>query len=174
MPEYKELKGVTYRVATAKYNGLYVSNCLIPESDYKGQKDKKTRFKKLSQTPRDYLAKRLDEAWSVAIKLRDNHTCQKCGAKGVILNSHHIFSRSHKGTRWNLNNGVTLCAGCHTLNNGSAHKDPEIFREWLLTFITQRDYDLLIWSSCNYQKFTTGELDILLKSLKNYCTEKRA
>jgi 5-methylcytosine-specific restriction endonuclease McrA len=59
---------------------------------------------------------------------RDNYTCQRCGVKGANLNAHHIVSfkkiisyyniTTLKGSEncdllFDMNNGVTLCEGCH-------------------------------------------------------------
>ena len=64
--------------------------------------------------------------------------CEKCG-KTSYLNSHHIFSRSNRSVRWSIENGITLCSGCHTLCNDSAHKAPADFVEWL------KDYRGIKW-----------------------------
>jgi 5-methylcytosine-specific restriction endonuclease McrA len=58
----------------------------------------------------------LDKLWAQAIKQRDGYKCQKCG--GVGTDPHHIFSRINKATRWNPQNGITLCRECHTGSNG--------------------------------------------------------
>ena len=72
----------------------------------------------------------LDNLWSRLIKLRAKGKCEYC-RRPDTLNSHHIFSRSNRSTRWDERNGVCLCAGHHSLNNISAHKAPMIFMEWL-------------------------------------------
>ena len=71
--------------------------------------------------------------WRTDIFERDNYTCQECGAcsgngKKVILNADHIktFSTIFRENKissfeeaiscsefWELNNGRTLCVGCH-------------------------------------------------------------
>lgn len=66
--------------------------------------------------------------WRISCMARDNFTCQKCGAKGVMLNVHHIksvkeiFNEYNIKMRddymnckelWDLNNGITLCEECH-------------------------------------------------------------
>ena len=52
--------------------------------------------------------------WRSAVFERDNYTCQKCKAKGVRLNAHHIKSwRSFPQSRYDPTNGITLCEKCH-------------------------------------------------------------
>ena len=65
----------------------------------------------------------LDRKWSNAILKRDSYTCRICGAEGT--NPHHIFSRKHKNTRWDIQNGITLCYKHHRF----AHEHPIAFWE---------------------------------------------
>ena len=45
---------------------------------------------------------------------RDEYTCQECGQVGGKLNSHHIKSWIHfLESRYDINNGETLCLSCH-------------------------------------------------------------
>lgn len=74
--------------------------------------------------------KTLDELWSKIVKDRAGNKCEYCG-KTEYLNSHHIFSRSNHSVRWDVENGVCLCAGHHVLSSFSAHKAPLEFAEWL-------------------------------------------
>lgn len=56
--------------------------------------------------------------WVSDIFQRDNWTCQTCGIRGVYLEVHHIKSwAKYPKFRFKLNNGVTLCLGCHKLTN---------------------------------------------------------
>lgn len=75
------------------------------------------------------LKKRLDDLWAKIVKILAGNRCEKCG-RSDTLNSHHVFSRSNHSVRWDFDNGVCLCAGCHCLNNDSAHKAPLEFAEW--------------------------------------------
>ena len=165
MAVYKEFEGITYRVVRAKYNGTSLDNCLIPELPYKQTKDEKKQRTAKNKTPRKDISKLLDVAWSAKVKERDGFMCQKCGSKDKQLNSHHIFSRSHKSTRWDIDNGITLCAGCHTLGNGSAHKDPKDFMEWLTPILGENFINKLEWKSKSTCKYSIGELEVLLSSL---------
>lgn len=74
----------------------------------------------------------LDTLWSKAIHERDK-CCRHC-RKTNSLNAHHIFTRSRFNTRWNLENGILLCSGCHKLSSVfSAHGTPRKFFAWLET-----------------------------------------
>lgn len=61
--------------------------------------------------------KKLDILWSK--KVRSVEICQLCGKKGV-LHAHHIYSRRHYNTRWDIDNGICLCYRCHLF---FVHKD---------------------------------------------------
>ena len=76
------------------------------------------------------LTKKLDTAWSQAVKKRSGHKCEVCG-KEEGLNSHHIVGRTNRTTRWDVRNGVTLCIFHHKFGRQSAHEDPLWFKEWL-------------------------------------------
>jgi hypothetical protein len=52
--------------------------------------------------------------WAQRVISRDKATCRTCGAKGVELHAHHIKEYAkHPAQRWQLSNGITLCAPCH-------------------------------------------------------------
>ena len=74
------------------------------------------------------IIKKLDTIWAQLIKLRAKERCEICSRKDT-LNSHHIFSRSSKCVRHDLDNGACLCALHHCLGNFSAHKSPIEFIE---------------------------------------------
>ena len=75
--------------------------------------------------------KRLDDLWSLAVKLRAGSRCEMC-FRTRALNSHHFFSRRYMGLRWDVENGFCLCADCHI---NTAHHRPSVF---VLKAIKQR------------------------------------
>ena len=115
--------------------------------------ENKVKFKKLvfkrgrpkkKTSPRTKLRKQLDKLWSEIVILRAGGRCEcvtnnkRCEKKGVIgrgttTNPHHIFGRSNFRVRWDLRNGIALCAGHHTLTNWSAHKNPM----WFIKMLTK-------------------------------------
>lgn len=91
--------------------------------------NKKLTKKKLSIRKKEKKNKDID--WAKSVKERDGFKCVYCGSKDY-LNSHHIFSRNNLTTRFDLDNGITLCAKHHTFSNEfSAHKTPTEFTYWL-------------------------------------------
>lgn len=68
--------------------------------------------------------------WSRLIKLRARGVCEVCGSR-ENLNAHHIEGRRNRATRYDLRNGVSLCAGHHVMYKESAHESPIWFVEWL-------------------------------------------
>ena len=70
--------------------------------------------------------------WREKVLTRDDFTCQVCkkqSNKG--LNAHHIIPSNFKEYEWDPDNGLILCAGCHTLGMYSAHKNPLWFYNWM-------------------------------------------
>lgn len=85
---------------------------------------------KVEQPNRKYGKARTSESrssgkgndWVKAVKQRDNYTCQHCGIKeneyktktGKVLEVHHIKEwDTYPELRFEVSNGLTLCASCH-------------------------------------------------------------
>jgi len=109
---------------------------------------------------------KLDTAWSELVKLRAGNKCEYCGKKSP-LNSHHIFSRSKKSTRWLPENGICLCVGHHTFSSTfSAHKTVLEFVDWLTRYKGQDFIDRLRIKANSISKLHAFEKEILLKELQ--------
>ena len=115
---------------------------------------------------------KLDKAWSKLVKIRAGMECEYCG-KTTYLNSHHIFSRSKRSTRWTILNGVCLCVGHHTFSSTfSAHKTPLEFVDWLTNKRGVEFIDRLRVQAHALSKLHPFEKQILLdelnKEIKDY------
>ena len=119
------------------------------------------------------IDKKLDDAWSLLVKLRVGRKCEYCGTTTKQIHSHHIYSRSKKSTRWDVLNGISLCAGHHVLSSTfSAHKTPLEFVKWLENYKGTDYIDRLTIKANITSKLFTFEksllLDELLKEIKSY------
>lgn len=106
-----------------------------------------------------------DKLWASIIKYRAGNKCEYCG-NARQLNSHHIYSRSHLSLRWDLDNGVCLCALHHVLGNFSAHKDPIGFIDWLKESRGEEWLDSLRVKKNTIQKLTEDDKFQIVEQLK--------
>ena len=101
---------------------------------------KKKKLKKRG-TSRKTWRNKCDKKWSEKVKERADYQCEFCKTDRY-LNAHHIYSRSNLTMRYNLDNGVCLCSGHHTLSSMfSAHKTPLEFLEWIKSKRGDKWYD---------------------------------
>ena len=108
---------------------------------------------------------KLDKAWSASI--RSVNRCEYCG-KRESLNAHHIFGRKNLSVRWDLNNGVCLCAGCHVFNTHfSAHQTPTLFTEWIINRNGQGWHDELKLKAHSTLKLSLLDKKQILHELSN-------
>lgn len=105
--------------------------------------------KRKKKTERQKLIDKLDAVMREAIKVRDDYTCQKCGAKATIsyrkgkpgyYGCHwaHIYSRNSHKLRWDWLNSLVLCAGCHRF-----YHDNPLDGEWWFRVHFAARYDYL-------------------------------
>ena len=79
--------------------------------------------------------------------------CEWCGST-ERLTVHHIRSRRHSITRWNLENGICLSWRVHFLQKAN----PELFHDKIIECIGQKEYDRLKKLSNMTYKFSLDEL----------------
>ena len=130
------------------------------------KKGKWEKAVKKAKTERRKLRDQLDKLWAEIVKQRANNICEypECN-KTTYLNSHHIFGKSNMATRWDLENGLCLCCGHHTLNTFSAHQSPA-FTDWIKKHIGIGRYRRIEARSYTIKKWTIPELKALLEEFK--------
>ena len=120
-----EINGKKYVECYGKARGKSWATIYYPLEKYKIEAQRKPK------TEREILEKKCDELWSKLVKDDWGNQCAICGRKKG-LNSHHLITRSNKRFRWDVSNGICLCAEHHTLSSKiSAHKTPDVFYKWL-------------------------------------------
>ena len=125
----------------------------------------KKEKKKVDKKYRKKLENKLDKIWSEKVCLIGR--CECCGKTG-LLHAHHLFSRSRKSTRWDINNGCCLCPGCHVFSSIlSAHKAPLEFSRWLMTYKHPDFLSRVEQKSLETKKWTIEDLEKELKNLSN-------
>ena len=108
------------------------------------------------------LKRKLDKEFSRVI--RSQGKCCKCGKDDYSkLQAAHIFSRSMLSVRWDFDNVLCLCAGCHF----EAHAKPVLFTEFVRQFLGELKYEQLKSKAMAIKKWTLPEMEILLGILKN-------
>jgi hypothetical protein len=111
------------------------------------------------------IDKKLDDAWSLLVKLKAGMKCEYCG-KTSHLNSHHIYSRSKRSTRWSAENGISLCVGHHVFSSSfSAHKTPLEFIHWLEDYKGKEHIEKLRFKANGISKLSLFEKEYILKEL---------
>jgi len=84
------------------------------------------------RTPKSVKAS-CDELWAQIIKTRARGRCEHCGVEQTnpfAWQAAHIYGRSNHRLRFDLRNGMGLCAGCHRW----AHNYPIELAAWLAEY----------------------------------------
>lgn len=113
------------------------------------------------------LDKALDDAWALLVKLKAGMRCEVPNCNKTPLNSHHIYSRSKKSTRWHVPNGICLCVGHHVFSSTfSAHKTSYEFSKWLDKYKGKDYMERLELRANTTSKLFKFEKELLLEELK--------
>jgi len=76
---------------------------------------KKLKFSKPKKVKRSTLRNKADKLWS--LRIREVGVCMLSDSDevscGGVLQAAHIIGRSNHALRWNLQNGLCICAGHH-------------------------------------------------------------
>jgi hypothetical protein len=125
----------------------------------------KNYYKVFKKDDRKSLDKECLRLWALIVKLRAGNKCEVCEKKNY-LNAHHVFSKSRRSVRYDLQNGLCLCSGCHSLTNESAHKDPSFIKKILGEIPGYKPLRTKAWWDNLYQRaYTPQKLDLKMELL---------
>lgn len=105
---------------------------------------KEHKLKKLTKTQ---IKKKLDISFSKWVRTQNDHRCLACRSL-VNLQCAHVFSRSYLAIRWNENNAVPLCRGCHLFY--TFH--PIEWTELMQGYLGEEMYELLRKTALSHHK----------------------
>jgi hypothetical protein len=113
----------------------------------------------MKKTDRKKLEKELDKLWSRAV-ISSDKACRYSNSTDR-LSAHHIRSRRHAITRWNLENGLCLAWSVHFLQKAN----PELFHDRIIEIIGQKEYNRLKKISDQTYKWSLEELERIKEQL---------
>lgn len=120
------------------------------------------KFKR-NKSPRSKLIAKADELFSKLVRERDGR-CQWPGCQSTKIYTHHIFSRRYLQTRWDMENGISLCVHHHSLE---AHNNAEEFRDFILKRMgNQRFMALKARAYCRAVPVTVQDIEMVVMGLK--------
>lgn len=114
----------------------------------------------MRKTSKKSLTRKLDQLVSKIVRKRG--WCQRCG-RVFTLQCCHIFSRTYKSVRWDLDNVLTLCASCHFF----FHKNPLLFTEFVHKLYGKKKYEELKKKARTTSNWTIEEMKELYGRLCN-------
>ena len=114
----------------------------------------------MKKPTRAQLEKQVDRLWAKIVVERDN-ACRNCNSE-FVLQAHHIRGRQHTATTYDVNNGLTLCRKCHSLQKFR----PEQFHDMIIDIIGQPEYDRLKAKSAAIVKHYYQDLVEIKEKLK--------
>jgi hypothetical protein len=121
----KEYRKTCSKTCSEKLNGAPILKCQYCGKSFKQKHGHPNKYcgkecvynalRKLSGQARNGARYK---KWRMAVLERDKYMCQRCGAR-ERLQVHHIKPwEKHWDLRFEVNNGVVLCADCHTKEHG--------------------------------------------------------
>jgi len=129
---------------------------------------KKSKKKKLVPVPR--LLKLCHALWSIYVRTRDK-TCVMCHTSENLQAHHCIIPKGKSsGTRYLVDNGITLCYRCHikVVHRGQERKNWfDKLKEIIDSRISLADQAVMIAKSHEQKKWTREELQEVMKSLED-------
>ena len=106
---------------------------LLKPKDQKRRRKAKNRSRRNKTRERRKMILELDRLTRFAVFMRDANKCLRCGAERNLQWA-HVLSRRHIALRHDLDNGMTLCAGCHL----KWHHEPLLAVDWFRKAFPER------------------------------------
>ena len=103
------------------------------------------------------MTKKLDKILGEITRARGY--CVRC-KNTETLQTAHIYSRSNRAVRWDLNNVVCFCYNCHM---NFAHKNPIAFTEWVKSWLGEFKFTELQQRANSLKKWELWEMEELYK-----------
>lgn len=116
----------------------------------------------MRQSTKTTMTRKLDKLCSEIVRSRGK--CEWCGRNDGTLQPAHIFSRSMKSIRWDIQNNILcLCFNCHY---NLAHKQPLLFAEFVKNKFGDTRYDDLKFRAKQPYKMSLEEMIDMYNHLK--------
>lgn len=64
------------------------------------------------------------KSWRKKVKKRDEYKCRQCNTKENLTVHHILAFASSPGSRFDVNNGITLCRTCHDIIDKQIKQGP--------------------------------------------------
>ena len=123
---------------------------------------------KKKKTNKQKLESECDKLWSQCIIARDR-TCRGSNSSDR-LSAHHIRSRTHRATRWDLDNGLCLSWKVHFLQKAN----PERFQDLIINIIGDEKYAALKRKSLVPVDYTIADIEDIRDHLKRKLADFKA
>lgn len=158
-------------------NRKYCVKCLyqierLKQIDKRKKKKEREALRKLKRKEKrenniSKLTKKADQLFSIAIRLRDKR-CRRTG-NTENLQCSHIWGRSNKFLRWDMDNAFTLSAGQHLY---WWHKEPAEAIEWAKQELGEEKWNELKQKKNQPFKLTAEFIKERIEFLKKYIDNK--
>ena len=121
------------------------------------------------KNPRKALKAKLDKLWSAVIR-KKYPRCVVCG-KSDNLNAHHCIVRKAQsdGVRWLVENGVSLCVGCHLFKLHGQQADKAWLENYLCIIndlVSETQQELIQEIGHKINKFSIDDLEQIKAELE--------
>jgi hypothetical protein len=87
--------------------------------------------------------------------------CQKCS--GTPVSGHHVFGRRNRGSAFDPDSCISLCAECH---DGWARQCPAEARELLKALVGEQRYSFIAFMSAQVVRLRTDDYKRIADELK--------